>query len=336
MCSAEMERLTACHESDHRPFGQNDASDPIPRSGQSAEEPALPVSKSQVPMIDLSTLSMSSTPRCQAWRRRFRSGSKFAFACRTKGSFVRKRALLWTSLEWRGTARLAAATALLTLIINIGALGWAVSRIASPTGSSWTEVNYSGNKGILRQIYKGDCGTVEKINTWVHLAIKILSTALLSGSNYCMQCLSAPTREETDRAHADGKWLDIGVYSIRNLSSIPQKKKWLWWVLGLSSIPLHLLINSALYISLSAVPRYDVLFIKEDFLTTANQTALSAFETLDNARCIAAYASISLTDRRDVLVICEDEESFSNELDYSYGGYRVLDSEFSKTEHYGW
>jgi hypothetical protein len=68
-----------------------------------------------------------------------------------------------------------------------------------------------------------------------------LSTVLLSGSNYCMQCLSAPSREEVNAAHAKGKWLDIGIPSVHNLKSISMKKVGLWWCLGLSSVPLHLM-----------------------------------------------------------------------------------------------
>lgn len=68
-----------------------------------------------------------------------------------------------------------------------------------------------------------------------------LGTLLLSGSNYCMQVLCAPTRRELDQAHAQGRWLDIGVPSFRNLWRISPKRVVVWWVLGLSSIPLHLL-----------------------------------------------------------------------------------------------
>ena len=69
-------------------------------------------------------------------------------------------------------------------------------------------------EGIL---WEGDCERVRQINVGVHLVINLLSTTMLSSSNYCMQCLSAPTRNEVDKAHAHGIWLDIGVPSLRNL-----------------------------------------------------------------------------------------------------------------------
>lgn len=56
-----------------------------------------------------------------------------------------------------------------------------------------------------------------------------------------MQCLSAPTRKEVDKAHAKGKWLDIGVPSVRNLTNIAKPRVGMWLGLGLTSLPLHLM-----------------------------------------------------------------------------------------------
>lgn len=103
--------------------------------------------------------------------------------------------------------------------------------------SIWGGV-YQKAKGSLSE---GDCGDIKNLNRGLHIFINILSTILLSGSNYCMQCLSAPTRTDIDRAHAKRLWLDIGVPSIRNLRHISRRRFWLWLLLGLSSVPLHLL-----------------------------------------------------------------------------------------------
>jgi hypothetical protein len=102
----------------------------------------------------------------------------------------------------------------------------------------WGSVASKANQGLLDA---GDCEQIKRVNTGIHLLINILSTVLLSGSNYCMQCLSAPTRTEIDRAHAVGTWLDIGIPSFRNLKSIQRRRVVLWFLLGLSSLPLHLL-----------------------------------------------------------------------------------------------
>lgn len=90
----------------------------------------------------------------------------------------------------------------------------------------------SGNDG---------CAYLKQINIGIHLVINLLSTVILAGSNFCMQCLSAPTRSEVCHAHSKGSYLDIGVPSIRNLIHINPRRVWLWIALGLSSWPLHLL-----------------------------------------------------------------------------------------------
>jgi len=90
-------------------------------------------------------------------------------------------------------------------------------------------------------LFEGDCGRAEKVNTAIHFVINVLSTILLSASNYGMQCLSGPTREEVDKAHAQRYWLDIGVLSFRNLMRIAVRRRFLWFLLAMSSVPLHLL-----------------------------------------------------------------------------------------------
>jgi hypothetical protein len=88
-------------------------------------------------------------------------------------------------------------------------------------------------------LYNGDCDQARTMSTTLHLLINILSTVLLSASNYTMQCLHSPTRKQIDKAHALQKWLDIGIPSWRNRSHVRKRNKVLWWLLGLSSIPLH-------------------------------------------------------------------------------------------------
>lgn len=67
-----------------------------------------------------------------------------------------------------------------------------------------------------------------------------------------MQVLVAPTRGELDRAHSKGDWMDVGVASIRNLFKISWNRTLLWGILALSSVPIHLLYNSAVFKSIGA------------------------------------------------------------------------------------
>lgn len=112
--------------------------------------------------------------------------------------------------------------------------------IANTTLLIWASVHFSVEDNIVT-LFEGSCDTMETVFTWTHFGINILSTLLLSASNACMQCLAAPTRAEVDQQHSQGKWLDIGVMSLRNLWAISRWRLTLWCCLALSSIPLHLL-----------------------------------------------------------------------------------------------
>lgn len=93
-------------------------------------------------------------------------------------------------------------------------------------------------------LFQGDCDTVGTYNTMAHVYINIMSTILLASSNYAMQCLSAVTRKDVDAAHNNEqgpRWAEIGVPSCVNLWHVGWKKTMLWGVLGISSLPLHVL-----------------------------------------------------------------------------------------------
>ena len=183
---------------------------------------------------------------------------------------------------------------LLNLIVTI----WATQTFETANGS-----------GTLIQ---GECTKTRKASTWIHLAINILSTVLLSASNYCMQILTAPTRAEVDRAHASGRWLDIGTPSVRNLRWISRRRVWIWCCLALSSLPLHLLYNSAVYESLTA-NEYNLWTALEPSSSWNSSDAASAklvqlaqaneLERLESKACIQAYGRDFVSDRRDLVLI---------------------------------
>jgi hypothetical protein len=137
---------------------------------------------------------------------------------------------------WRPTVLGWVCAALTIFFLNLGFVIWAeVGNSKSPSLKA---------NGSTRVLYDGDCKKTKKFNTIAHIIINTLSSILLCASNYGMQCMSAPTREEVDKAHAESKWLDIGVLSVRNLRSINKKRVLIWGLLGFSSIPLHLLFVS--------------------------------------------------------------------------------------------
>jgi hypothetical protein len=146
---------------------------------------------------------------------------------------------------WKVAVRCGAVLAAIAFLVNIVFIIFATARYTTQNG--------------LTLAYRGSCTKATSISLWLHVAINVLSSALLSISNYCMQILSAPTRAEVDRAHSKKDWLDIGLQSVRNFSRISSRRVWLWSVLALSSVPLHLLyyffcqLNRATFINFKQV-----------------------------------------------------------------------------------
>jgi hypothetical protein len=98
----------------------------------------------------------------------------------------------------------------------------------------------TGNAGSV-VVYKGQCKKTQTYSLWLHFAINAISTGLLAAGNYTMQALISPTRGEINKCHKNNDWVEIGVISFQNLRRISMDRVVLWWLLALSSLPLHLL-----------------------------------------------------------------------------------------------
>jgi hypothetical protein len=120
-----------------------------------------------------------------------------------------------------------ALTAGIVLILNLAIDGWMFSKFGARDGSA--------------VLLRSSCQVVNAADTALHFVLNVLSTLILGASNYCMQALCAPTRAEIDKAHARRRWADVGTQSLRNLRLIGNERLAIWIVLGISSIPLHLL-----------------------------------------------------------------------------------------------
>jgi hypothetical protein len=95
--------------------------------------------------------------------------------------------------------------------------------------------------GAMRALVENGPDRTRVLSTVYHILINFCSTILLTSSNYAMQILSAPTRDETNQAHVDGGWLEIGTMSLHNLWHIRRMRTVLWLLFAISSLPLHLL-----------------------------------------------------------------------------------------------
>jgi len=130
--------------------------------------------------------------------------------------------------SWRKTRKVVLWTqvsiALLVLIFN-GT--WTIQTARTYTDSDAEDT---------RMIYTGDCDTVAWLNAALHVLINLLSTLLLGSSNYCMQILVAPSREDLRKAHSEQDWMDVGIPSFRNLARVKRERAAIWLILGTCSV----------------------------------------------------------------------------------------------------
>ena len=236
-----------------------------------------------------------------------------------------------------------AVVAALVLIINLILTIWAVAK--------------SGAQDGLGTLYEGSCKRTASLTFWIHLAINVLSTLLLGASNYSMQCLSSPTRSEVDKAHSQGIWLDIGVPSVRNLRRLSITRIVLWWLLAISSIPLHLLYNSAVFSTLSS-QRFNVFLVTSEFLdgasfnvsastpgysTIQQETALQenalqdtlqvdlqdyktthSFVKLESKECVDTYSAPIISTNSDLILISDCPNAGNSLVWYDQDVYSPL------------
>jgi hypothetical protein len=133
--------------------------------------------------------------------------------------------------KWRRSMVLWLSAAVAIFVTNLVFIVWAYVR--APNDDLILTYN--------RNLYEGSCSKARSLNAGLHLIINVLSTLLLGGTNYSMQCLLSPTRQEVNKAHSKNAWLDIGVLSVRNLRRISKLRVALWALLGLSALSFHLL-----------------------------------------------------------------------------------------------
>ncbi|KAK8243531.1 hypothetical protein HDK90DRAFT_125707 [Phyllosticta capitalensis] len=136
--------------------------------------------------------------------------------------------------EWRVGCFLGCVMAFAVLCTNIGLL----------VAGARTE---EGFKSGFATLSTGSSSHISKLSTFYHVLINVLSTILLSASNYVMQIMSNPTREDLDKAHQSGDWLDVGVLSLRNIVRFPKRRRIVFLILCISSAPLHLFYNAAIF-----------------------------------------------------------------------------------------
>ncbi|KAI9044732.1 uncharacterized protein KD926_011702 [Aspergillus affinis] len=171
--------------------------------------------------------------------------------------------------------------------------------------------------------------------TGLHLVINVFSTVLLGASNYVMQSLGAPSRTDVDQAHAKSQWLDIGIFNFRNFRVMDTRRKILWVPLLISSTPIHMIYNSAIFSSISNL-KYGAFMIPNDLSptepltggdTTSYETFLSyvgvdetvvrahifngSFVNATSADCVSKY-TMEFNTKYGTLIFVADRRHFPN------------------------
>lgn len=224
-----------------------------------------------------------------------------------KESSLRCTQSKWHSFQgYRAGLKICAITATATFLLNLGLTLLVAER---------------GFKDGIATIKDGKCSETKRESVFLHLGINILGTLLLGASNYTMQCLSSPTREEVNKAHRQRVPLDIGIPSLTNLRRLSWPSILLWGLLALSSLPLHLMYNSVVFSTIST-NQYHGYVVSADFISGSayhsskihlpesvirNITLLrdnpSLTENLTNEECINSYHKEWLLDRSDFLAV---------------------------------
>jgi hypothetical protein len=220
--------------------------------------------------------------------------------------------LRWTG--WRMGTMLCCCAVVICIIVEAALLIWAAKMSIGGTES-----------GLL---YQGSCAKVKSMALWLLLPLNIAGTVLIGTSNYLMQVMAAPNRSEINEAHRFAQAVAIGGTSFRDLiqwSGGGKPRKAIWWLLGLSSLPIHLLLNSAIYGSVQA-SNTGVLVVSDDFETDptwnyCNSTLAEGYlspyfacrlmqnfragqmQELTRDECITQYANSFQTNASSVLVV---------------------------------
>jgi hypothetical protein len=114
-------------------------------------------------------------------------------------------------------------------------------------------------------LFKGKCSKVHGINLGTHIAITVFAAGVTVSSDRFLTLVLAPQPEDIRSAHANFQWVEIGVNSWRNLGFANTWRRVCWVLLLLSSVPLQLLFNAAVFHTETSTD-YQQIMVSQNFL----------------------------------------------------------------------
>jgi hypothetical protein len=169
---------------------------------------------------------------------------------------MKRREGSWLPASWVGWRQTSIQNCFLTWIIFVGLT---IPLILSIVADGFTGVHI---------LFAGDCNTADKVNKGLHFALISISTIALLSAGFHLRLLCSPTRDEIDLARGEARSLEIGAISLLNFRHIPVLKFILWLGFLLTSIPLHLIFNAAVFMTDTSTA-YNQAFASEGILNKA-------------------------------------------------------------------
>jgi hypothetical protein len=169
---------------------------------------------------------------------------------------MKRREGSWLPASWVGWRQTSIQNCFLTWIIFVGLT---IPLILSIVADGFTGVHI---------LFAGDCNTADKVNKGLHFALISISTLALLSAGFHLRLLCSPTRDEIDLAHGEAKSLEIGAISLLNFRHIPVLNFILWLGFLLTSIPLHLIFNAAVFMTDTST-QYNQALASEGILNEA-------------------------------------------------------------------
>lgn len=129
----------------------------------------------------------------------------------------------------------------------------------------------SANGGVFQvtELYAGQCSQAKVLNQCIQLVCAITAIGMSVSFDFFIRLVSSPTVDDLRSAHSQGRSLDIGVHSFRNLRQLSKWRK-LWWVLLVAvGIPIQLFFHSTTFIVHTSTA-YSILVASEAFTTGAD------------------------------------------------------------------
>jgi len=113
--------------------------------------------------------------------------------------------------------------------------------------------------------FKGNCSKAKGVNLGTHIAITVLAAGVTVSSDRFLNLVLAPQREDIHTAHGNWRWIEIGVNSWRNLRFASAWRRVCWVLLLISSVPLQLLSNAAVFRTYTNTD-YQQITVSQSFL----------------------------------------------------------------------